>query len=670
MSARSTRRPTPAPVRSPTRRSTRRGRPARGAAVLLSAALTVFAAACSGSSKDAAVTTASPSITATVPAPTSAPAPRDLASQIGVRADLPADNPIDLAARYGRTQGRAPASRPFAGEPNVGDKRTFVVTRLSAAALEGSAPPTFVDVTATLMAKSANAYFYEDDALAADPAAVQQAADKFEATVWPTITGVFGLPPIPGVDGDPRIVVLQADLGGGAGGYVNGDDEYLKAVRPLSNEAEMVYMDRTLAPGGAAFNVVLAHEFQHLIHQNDDADEESWVNEGLSEDASGLVGGAVSSVRSFEADPATPLTDWESGSAANYGAGAAFFRYLASRFGGNDSLGAIAREPGDGEAGVDQFLQSIGQPLRFRDVFADWIAANVLNRQAGPYGNPGNPVRINIQNELAAGAATDGQAQQFGTDYYALTNLSSGQYTVRFEGRPQSPVLPTQPPGGVMLWGNAGDAIDTTLTRAVDLTDATDPVLTFKTWYDIEPWYDWGYVSVSTDGGAIWQALPGDRTTADDPVQAAYGPGYTGKSGGGTEPVWVDERVSLAPFAGKKVLLRFEYVTDGGTHGPGWAVAGVAIDAIGFRDAALNDPGWTSAGWVRIDRDLAQTYTVRLIEEKAGGDVAVVDVPLDAQARGVLTFSMDGVNAVTLAVAGSTEGTTVTAPYNVELRAR
>jgi len=636
----------------------------------LSAIVAIAAAACSRSSNDTAVTPAAQSATVTVPAPTPAPAPRDLASQIGVRADLPIDDPIDLAARYGRMQGRAPASKPFAGEANVGDTRTFIVTRLSAAALEGNTPPAFVTVTATLLARSPHAYFYVDDALAADPAAVEQAADKFEATVWPTLTAVFGLPPIPGVDGDPRIVVLQADLGGGAGGYVNGDDEYLKAVRPLSNEAEMIYMDRTLTPGGEAFNVVLAHEFQHLIHQNDDADEESWVNEGLSEVASGLVGGAVPSVRGFEASPETPLTDWQSGSDANYGAGAAFFRYLAARFGGDNALGAIARQPGDGEAGVDQFLQSIGQPLRFRDVFADWIAANVLNRQAGPYANPGNPVRVDIKRELAVGASADGQARQFGTDYYALTGLASGQYTVRFQGRPQSPVLPTQPPAGVMLWANAGDSIDTTLTRAVDLTNAADPVLTFKTWYDIEPWYDWGYVAVSADGGATWQPLAGDRTTADDPVRAAYGPGYTGKSGGGPDPVWIDERVSLAPFAGKKILLRFEYVTDGGTYNPGWAIANVAIDAIAFRDPALNDPGWTSAGWVRIDRDLPQTYIVRLIEEKAGGDVAVLDVPLDAQARGDLTFSMDGVSAVTLAVAGSTEGTTVTAPYNVELRAQ
>jgi len=670
-SDRSTRKPIHARDRAESLNEERRGRPGIGAAVLLlAAALALFAAACSDSSKHSAANGTPPAITATAaPASSATPQPRELAAQIGVRGDLPVDDPIDLAARYGKTQGRAAASRPFTGEARVGDHRDFTVVRLSAQALEGKSPPLVSTVTATLLAKSEHAYFYEDDVLAADPASVEQAAEKFEASVWPTVTGVFGLPAIPGVDGDPRILVLQADLGGGAGGYFSGDDVYVKAVRPLSNEAEMVYMDRTLKPGGESFNVVLAHEFQHLIHQNDDATEESWVNEGLSEDASGLVGGAVSSVKSFEAHPETPLTDWETGSLAHYGAGAAFFRYLASRFGGDPSLGAIARAKHHGAAGVDEFLASIGQPLRFRDVFADWIAANVLNRAAGPYGNPGNPVKVQVQGELGVGAAADGEAHQFGTDYYALTGLDGGDYVLHVEGQPQVPVLPAPPPsGGVMLWGNAEDSIDTTLTREVDLSGATAPVLTFKTWYDIERWYDWGYVSVSTDGGATWQALPGDHTSTDDPVQAAYGPGYTGTSGAGADPSWVDERVTLARYAGQKILLRFEYVTDGGTHYPGWAITGVAIDAAGFHDPDLSDPGWTSSGWVRIDRPLPQTYVVRLIEERAGGDTAVLDVPLDQLQRGDLRFSADGVNAATLAVAGATEGTTLKAPYHVELR--
>jgi len=631
--------------------------------LLLAAAL----AACSGSSSHDA--TGTPPATAAPPA-TATAQPAPLAAQIGVRGTLPTNDGIDIAARYAKTAGRAAATKPFAGEPAAGSQRDFFVTHITAGALSGKTPPETVTITATLLAKSAHAYFYEDAALQADPAAVQQAADLFESSVWPTVTAAFGEPAIPGIDGDPRIIVLQADLGGAAGGYFSGDDVYLRVVRPYSNEAEMVYMDRTLRPGEASFNVVLAHEFQHLIHARNDPDEESWVNEGLSETASGLVGGAVSSVKSFESHPQTQLNNWEQGGQAHYGAGAAFFRYLASRFGGDASLGAIARQPGDGQQGVDEFLQSIGQPLRFRDVFADWIAANILNREAGPYSNPGHPLAMLVANDLAPGAdATEGSAHQFGSDYYNLSGLdAASDYVLHFEGQARVPVLPTAPPPGAtsMLWGNAQDDIDTTLTRELDLTGRTAPALTFKTWFDIEPYYDWGYVSVSADGGATWKALPGSQTSADDPVKVALGPGYTGKSGGGDAPSWLDERIDLSAYAGTKILLRFEYITDGGTHGPGWAVADVRVTAEG---GGVADTAWQSSGWVNIDQELPQTYIVRVLEKKSGGDVAVLDVPLDAAQHGDLRFSAAGVESATLVVAGSTEGSDEFAPYTVALRA-
>ncbi|MDE3095731.1 MAG: immune inhibitor A [Chloroflexota bacterium] len=627
--------------------------------------LLALATACSGAkSGGAPASLASPAATALAPSPS--PQPPSLASQIGPRGGLPKDNPIGLAARYGRTQGRAPAAKPFVGEANVGSQRTFIVMQINGDTLAQQAPPMVSTITATLRVKTAHAYFYEDNALAVSTAGIQAAADQFESSVWPVVTGAFGEPAIPGVDGDPRIIVLQADLGGAVGGYFAQDDEYLKAVEPLSNEAEMVYLNRTLIPGGATYKVVLAHELQHLIHARNDPYEEAWVNEGLSEDALMLAGGAASSIDAFARQPQTQLNAWDNvGSAPHYGASAAFFRYLTSRFGGDASYGTIAREPGDGPVGVDQFLQSAGQPLRFRDVFADWIAANILNMPSGPYGNPKRPLSVAVDRTLAPGSSVSGAASQFGTDYYRLP-LAGGDYVLKFSGQRHVPVLPTRPPdGGPLFWGNAEDNIDTRLTRTVDLTGAQDPVLTFKTWYDIERWFDWGYVSVSTDGGQTWKALPGGHTTSDDPARSAYGPGYTGESGGGAAPAWIDERVSLAKYAGQKILLRFEYVTDGSTHGEGWAVDALAFSgAPAAGDAAA---GWRSEGWVRIDAPLPQTYIVRVIERLAGGGTAVRDIPLDASESGQLRLSGAGVEQATLAIAGSTEGTDQKAPYRVEL---
>jgi hypothetical protein len=272
---------------------------------------------------------------------------------------------------------------------------------------------------------------------------------------------------------------------------------------------------------------------------------------------------------------------------------------------------------------------------------------------------------MRIDKTLAPGTPAHGTATQFGTDYYRL-QLSGGQNKLNFSGDATVPVIAAQPEAaGPMFWGNAQDSIDTTLTREVDLTGATAPVLTYKAWFDIERWFDWGYVSASTDGGATWTALPGQATSADDPLHTSYGPGYTGESGGGDAPVWVDERINLARYAGQKVLLRFEYITDGETHGQGLAVANLAIS--GAPSAGDVTGGWKSDGWVRLDQHLAQTYVVQVIEKLKDGSSKVEDVPVDTSGQGRLSFSADTIQQATLAIAGTTEGTTQKPQYTVTL---
>ncbi|MEX0750791.1 MAG: hypothetical protein WD359_08270, partial [Dehalococcoidia bacterium] len=319
-------------------------------------------------------------------------------------------------------------------------------------------------------------------------------------------------------------------------------------------------------------------------------------------------------------------------------------------------------------AGIDEFLAGVAGVPSFRDVFADWISANALDRVEGPYGNPGSPLDLRIEDTLAPGDRIDAEATQFGTDYYLFEALEDVPHTLRFEGSSEVAILPTtSPAGGPMLWSNAQDDVDTTLTRAIDLTDATTPALTFRTWFKIEPWYDWGYVAVSTDGGNTWRALAGANTTDDDPVEVAYGPGYTDTSGGADVAEWVDERISLAEFAGQRILLRFEYVTDGSTHGDGWAVDDIAIEGTGLTDLDGTDPDWDFDGWVRIDRALPQTWIVRLIAEGSDGEPVVLDARISPGGTGTLTFDTVGLQDVVVAVAASTEGTTQRAPYSIEL---
>jgi bacillopeptidase F (M6 metalloprotease family) len=207
--------------------------------------------------------------------------------------------------------------------------------------------------------------------------------------------------------------------------------------------------------------------------------------------------------------------------------------------------------------------------------------------------------------------------------------------------------------------------MDSRLTRAVDMTKATTPKLTFWTWYEIEKDYDYGYVAVSTDGGQRWTTLRTEATTADDPNGNNLGNGMTGKSGGGSKPAWVKQTADLGPYAGKKVLLRFEYVTDGALNFDGLAIDDIAIPEIGFSDDAEKDSGWTANGFIRSSNVVRQRYIVQVLRFGATPTIErhVVD-------NGILELDVDGskdrkapILAVTGIAARSTEpiGFTVTA---------
>ena len=141
--------------------------------------------------------------------------------------------------------------------------------------------------------------------------------------------------------------------------------------------------------------------------------------------------------------------------------------------------------------------------------------------------------------------------------------------------------------------------------------------------------------------------LPGRHTTDEDPVRQAYGPGYSGKGGGGEAPEWVEESIDLSPFTGHKALLRFEYVTDGGLNTPGWAIDDISIPEIGLKDNVENDGDWTVEGFKRITRPIAQRFVVQVIE------VADQATPAGDQVRQI---ALDAANDATIELRGPDQG--------------
>ena len=322
-------------------------------------------------------------------------------------------------------------------------------------------------------------------------------------------------------------------------------------------------------------------------------------------------------------------------------------------------------------AGVRAFLAALGEPRSFEALAADWAVANYLDQPGGAYGYQGVDVGPPETKRVEGTGEEEDEVGQFGVDYLEFeAGDFSGPPAVIFTGEAQTPALAAQLKGdaGSFWWSGRGDNIDSMLTRELDLTGVESATLTFRTWFDIERWYDFGYVAASRDGGLTWDVLEGEESTSDDPLAVSYGPGYSGRSGGGGEPDWIDERIDLSAYAGSRVLLRFELVNDESQHGDGWAIDDIAVPEIGFFDDGESDAGgWQRQGFRRLSEPLAQRFQLRLIT--LGAVPAVEEVELDGgtQAR----IELDGLGSeyrrAIIVIMATTEGTTQPAGYRYEV---
>ncbi len=625
--------------------------------ILIVAFLGLVALRSSGRTPVAPTPAPSPVVAPTAVAPSAAPAP--------AYQPLPTPPSRDLYDLARRLRPGVPVVAGASQTPpprHVGDRETFWAMNLDTY--------TPFTVTAVLRYIGQHTLFYFDESINVDQAVIEQTARDFETRVYPAIRRYFGSEPSPGIDGDRRLTILHARIPGVAG-YFSAADGYPRTINRYSNQRTMFYVNiEALRPGTQSYLSVLAHEFTHAVQFNEHRAEDGWIQEGLAELGSFLAGFQPRSAAVFLADPDVQLNRWpEQPSAAgrNYGAAYLFFRYLFGHYGGFDRLLDYMRGGGRGIDGINAYLQPFG--VDFDRVFLDWTVANLLGRRNDVYGYPDLDAAVRALTPLRPGETYNGRVNQLGAKYFEIA--TPGNYRLVFNGAAETPIISTQAASGrYFWWGNRGDNIDSTLTRQFDLTGLTRATLQFRTWYALETNWDYAYVEASTDGGQTWQVLAGRYSRTDDPFGHSFGPGYTGRSGTGPVPQWVEESVDLTPFAGQKVLIRFEQVNDDAVNLDGFAVDDIRIPEAGFFDDAEQDNGWEARGFVRTDNRLAQRYGVRVV--KFGREVTVDSVPLDAANRGeylIEGLGRDFQRAVVI-VAGLTPDATQPAPFQLTLESR
>lgn len=301
-------------------------------------------------------------------------------------------------------------------------------------------------LNATLQKLGRHCAIYVEQGWNVSPQVLDQIASEFDTAIYGPVTRIFGKEA--DVDGDPRITILLLDIldgfngtGGYIAGYYYGLDEY---ALPASNHREMVYLDINPAqPGTLRFNSTLAHEFQHLVHFNQDGLEETWVDEGCATLAQVLCGYGLDEgmVREFLSHPDNSLPVW-GGEFSDYGQGMLFFYYLWEKYGGDALIGQLTKNHLQGMGGINATLKGRGYTDTFYTAFLNWVVANYLDNpdiEGGKYGYRGVDLPRTSSSPVSLSASwffnpvtSSGYVQPFGADYIKFNNGTN--VTVSFSG--------------------------------------------------------------------------------------------------------------------------------------------------------------------------------------------------------------------------------------------
>jgi immune inhibitor A len=575
-------------------------------------------------------------------------------------APQPARDPLDLAVRLRGLSAATPLVAPVSPAPLVTGyvDRFWVLDQRTAQLFQ---------VSASVRLVTDHAYWFVQDEMTdrAPQADLERSASVFETKTYPLIHRYFGSEPKPSVDRDGHIVMLLANVPGVAA-YFSSADAFPRAINPRSNQHDMIYVNlNSLRPGQQVFDSTLTHEMQHMANFAHCPAQEGWVDEGASELAMRVAGYDSTAPAAFAAKPNVQLNTWTSQPAdltRHYQASYLFLRYVATRGGGWDMLPDLLAPCARGENLFSQYLAQHPLAPDFDSLFSDWTVANVLQDGSvgdGRYAYAGGSFRAAITGRATAQASFLGTVPQYAADYIDLPSVAG---TGTFSGDAAVPLIPASIDASGAWWSNRGDSLDSRLTRELDLTGVDQATLQFSVWYDLEDQFDFVYLSASADNGKTWHVLHGQHTQVDHQAGNNYGEGWTGSTGSD----WLDEQVDLSAFAGSRVLLRFEYVTDQSYNGSGFAFRDLRIPEIGLDERGAVEDAWTAEGWLRIDAPIPERWNLRLV--RTSGNATTVD-SVAVNAEGKATVPLDPTAQRTILVIAPTAPRTLqSANYQLTLR--
>jgi hypothetical protein len=567
---------------------------------------------------DAVGTTAVEETAVSTPTPPSAPLlthltiPKAIAQQ-----PVPANGMADLTALY---EANYPVQEYYETAVRMSNRDVGSRTVSSPAYAIGDTQTFIADdepLQAGLVYATEHIYFWMEDGLNLNKAEMVAAADRLENLYYPQLTTLFGNEWQPGIDGDPHfsIVHIEGDRDAGELGWFTDANEYPDSIFEGSNEQEMLYLVMSnLDTDEQLYDGTLVHEVQHLIQWHVDANETSWMNEGLSQLAEIYMGLDTVETYDYLIAPETRLNAWDNevNVDAHYANAYLYALYIWEQL-GDSAVQALSRHPANGLAGVRAVLAEFAPDRSIEQFTADWAAANYLDSPTdGRYGYAAIDIDdVSTYQKIEDSGFSDiNEIDPFGVHYIELK--VDGGATVSFVGDSVVPLIDNPPVRGQTFWyAPSVSNMNAVLQRPFNLSTLNSATLTFDAWYDLEEDWDFTYLSVSEDGGASWELLVPDKATPGE-----FGPGWNGRSADEREAIngWVNETVSLNSYVGKEIILRFDLLTDSAINGRGFAVDNFAIAELGYADDLETESvadGWEAAGFVQTGWQLPQQWSVQ-----------------------------------------------------------
>lgn len=380
-----------------------------------------------------------------------------------------------------------------------------------------------------------------------------------------------------------------------------------------------------------------AHEFQHLIHDDNDPSEETWINEGMSDFAEYLCfeEHPMGHVNFFLEHPENSLVEWDEHYAAetgpetlsDYGQAYLMQLYLLDQY-GKDFVRALATNELQGIESVNEVLDEFNTGIDFEELFRRFtIAVAIDSPQPGNNIYNFDSIDLNVNYETALEFDKDG-VPAWGADYKVLEDAKKIRNVI-FDGIEFMPtpwkIVEDHPlrSGEKVIWGNNGHGLDNQIVIEADLTNVDKATLIFNTYIDIEPGWDAGMVQVSTDNGETWTSLTNEYTIDKDefPYNAQAPEVYNNLPGLSINHEqwedWQKIEFDLTPYAGDKVFVKFRYMTDAAYNDTGWFIDDIEIPEIGYKNDCNSLDKFMS---IDAMKEVYVDYAVTFINEKFMGN--------------------------------------------------